>query len=422
MGPAQFVAASRRRFAPAWARLTGTRRGLDGHAGFSARPEYQRLLAAEPLLRRLIPILIVIFLAIVAAARYVQLADMRSDRETSAREQIGLIASLIGQAMSDAERTLPVDNFGNAAQSALADALPVGALGGGRRIYVTDNYGNLIAAVPPISNGEAAELATLIDEAGPMLMLGERAGILELALGETDKAFAAARELPGRLGSVLVVAPLSVINRDWRGEVSLNVSIFIGTSAILLVILYGYFTQATRATEADRIYSQTHRRLEAALLRGRCGLWDWDLASGRMFWSRSMFEILGIEPRDDLVGFGEVNRLVHPEDGDLLAIAEHLFSSGEPSVDRAFRMRHQDGRWIWLRARAELVGQDGEAHLIGIAVDTTELIRQAEQSKTADLRLRDAIENISEAFVLWDSENRLVMCNSKYQQLYGLPD
>ncbi len=34
------------------------------------------------------------------------------------------------------------------------------------------------------------------------------------------------------------------------------------------------------------------------------------------------------------------------------------------------------------------------------------------------MRLRDAIETISEAFVLWDAENRLVMCNSKFQQLH----
>jgi two-component system cell cycle sensor histidine kinase PleC len=46
----------------------------------------------------------------------------------------------------------------------------------------------------------------------------------------------------------------------------------------------------------------------------------------------------------------------------------------------------------------------------------------AERNRTADIRLRDAIETISEAFVLWDADNRLVMCNSKYQELYGLPD
>ncbi len=88
-----------------------------------------------------------------------------------------------------------------------------------------------------------------------------------------------------------------------------------------------------------------------------------------------------------------------------------------------FRMRHADGRWIWLRARAELVDRDSaEPHLIGIAVDVTEQMRLVERSKTADIRLRDAIETISEAFVLWDADNRLVMCNSKYQQLHGIPD
>src|SRR6202043_2549151 len=64
----------------------------------------------------------------------------------------------------------------------------------------------------------------------------------------------------------------------------------------------------------------------------------------------------------------------------------------------------------------------GEPHLIGIAVDVTEQMRLVERSKTADIRLRDAIETISEAFVLWDADNRLVMCNSKYQQLHGMPD
>ena len=44
--------------------------------------------------------------------------------------------------------------------------------------------------------------------------------------------------------------------------------------------------------------------------------------------------------------------------------------------------------------------------------------REAEASATADQRLREAIEAISEAFVLWDSSNHLVLCNSKYQRLH----
>src|SRR5690606_12254615 len=115
-------------------------------------------------------------------------------------------------------------------------------------------------------------------------------------------------------GFVTVVQPMSAVYRSWRSDVSVNAAIFIGTGAILLVILYGYFAQASRAREADRIYSDTQSRFETALMRGRCGLWDWDLARGRMFWSRSMFELVGLEPRDTLFGYGDVSRLIHPDD------------------------------------------------------------------------------------------------------------
>jgi two-component system cell cycle sensor histidine kinase PleC len=61
-------------------------------------------------------------------------------------------------------------------------------------------------------------------------------------------------------------------------------------------------------------------------------------------------------------------------------------------------------------------------HLIGIAVDTTEQKSLVEKTMAADLRLRDAIETIPEAFVVWDAENKLVLCNSNFQELHDLPD
>src|SRR6202023_878232 len=65
---------------------------------------------------------------------------------------------------------------------------------------------------------------------------------------------------------------------------------------------------------------------------------------------------------------------------------------------------------------------EAAAHVIGIAIDVTEQINLAEKSEAADVRLRDAIDSISEAFVVWDADNRLVLCNSKFQTLHGLPD
>ena len=52
-------------------------------------------------------------------------------------------------------------------------------------------------------------------------------------------------------GSIAIVAPTSVVYDAWRADVSLNVTIFVGTSAILLVILYGYFAQSSRAAAIE---------------------------------------------------------------------------------------------------------------------------------------------------------------------------
>jgi two-component system cell cycle sensor histidine kinase PleC len=137
-----------------------------------------------------------------------------------------------------------------------------------------------------------------------------------------------------------------------------------------------------------------------------------------------MFAILGLQPRDDLLTFGDVSALVHPDDIQLYELGAELADGKTVSIDRAFRMRHAHGHWIWLRARCELARQAGEAgpHLIGIAVDISEQKTLVERSAAADLRLRDAIETIPEAFVLWDADNRLVLCNSKFQELHHLPD
>src|SRR5215467_9059958 len=137
-----------------------------------------------------------------------------------------------------------------------------------------------------------------------------------------------------------------------------------------------------------------------------------------------MFELLGLEAKDELLRFVDVNALVHTDDIRLYELAAELADATATTIDHAFRMRHAAGHWVWLRARCELVRQPGEPglHLIGIAVDITEQKSLVEKTVAADMRLRDAIETIPEAFVLWDADNRLVLCNSNFQELHHLPD
>ncbi|MGO7675603.1 hypothetical protein ACC685_37865, partial [Rhizobium ruizarguesonis] len=53
-------------------------------------------------------------------------------------------------------------------------------------------------------------------------------------------------------------------------------------------------------------------RVVQALSRGRCGLWDFDLENREFFWSRSMYDMLGLPGSDKTMGVGEAARLMHP--------------------------------------------------------------------------------------------------------------
>jgi two-component system cell cycle sensor histidine kinase PleC len=258
----------------------------------------------------------------------------------------------------------------------------------------------------------------------PLTTFGADAHTMAIVLPDGKTALATVRALNDPMGTVTVLQPLDQALADWRSTTALTVTLSATTGFVVLILGFAFHWQATRAREADLIHDTVRSRIDTALNRGRCGLWDWDLARGRVFWSHSMFDILGLPAKDDLLTFGEVKALVYADDVNLYDLATQLADAKTKSFDHAFRMRHADGRWLWLRARCELTRQDGEAglHLIGIAVDVTEQKSLVEKTVAADLRLRDAIETIPEAFVLWDADNRLVLCNSNFQALHHLPD
>ncbi|MBB4305061.1 two-component system cell cycle sensor histidine kinase PleC [Rhodobium orientis] len=396
---------------------------LRGHVKLLARPAYSRLLKAEPYIRRSIPVLIIVFVVTLALVRATSLISDRVEIKAEAEDELSLIATALSSQLNLSEPKLPEAGFQTALRAALADSLPPGATSDQRMILVADANGAVAASAPTRLDLDGHALTEYLGYSQPLTTFGARAGVLEYTLPNGQDVIATVRHINGRVGMVAVVQPVDAILSDWRMRVSSHVSLFVCTAGTLIILVYAYFAQSTRAHEADTIYSRTQARIETALQRGRCGLIDWDLSRGRMFWSTSMYDILHMPPRDDLIGFGEVNALVHPDDGSLYELAESLLRDQEYIVDRVFRMRRADGTWIWLQIRAEVVKETpaGSAHLIGIAVDITEQRKLAERTATADMRLRDAIETISEAFVLWDTENRLVMCNTKYQQFFDLP-
>ena len=408
-------------------RLTETFRGeprIAGHVRLLAAPAYRRFLQMEPYMRRSIPVLIVGFISVLAITRSVALLEQRQSIEAAASDQVALLSSALAAEIVADQAHMPAETLPEALRNILQEAGPLHRLPPGRTIVVADRDGTIVATAPAQPQWDRRPLTALLGTSQVLTSFGAKAGAAELILGSGATAFAAVALMPQASGSVAVVQTKDAILAEWRSDVRNAITLFVATASILLVLTYAYFAQVARAAESDSLYADTTARAETAFKRGRCGLWDWDLARGRIYWASAIYEMLGLESADGIIGFRDLMDLVHRDDIDFAQIANLLVSGELGTLDQAFRMRHADGHWLWFRVRAEVVERfdTGSRHLIGTAADITEQKQIADQSITADLRLRDAIETISEAFVLWDSENRLVMCNSKYQQLHDLSD
>jgi two-component system cell cycle sensor histidine kinase PleC len=392
---------------------------IKGLAQSIAKPTYRRLLNAEPLLRRAVPGLIIAFLITICIGAIVQVLDHRRQTLGEHAATLEAAADLVAEQLNVRDKAAPAHPL-----TALPAALPRWATEGGRRFILTDGEGLVTATAPMLPGAIGRRLVALLGPTQPLTTFGASAGVLEITLPTGIRALATVRTLNAPFGQLAVIEPRADALAGWQSLTTLTVTLSATTGFVVLILGFAFHWQATRAREADVIYETVRSRIDTALNRGRCGLWDWDLARGRVFWSQSMFEILGMHGRDDLLSFGEVSTLVHPEDVQLYELATRLADSRVTSIDHAFRMRHANGHWVWLRARCELVPQphDTGLHLIGIAVDITEQKGLVERSAAADMRLRDAIETIPEAFVLWDADNRLVLCNSNFQELHDLPD
>ena len=395
---------------------------IKGLAQSIAKPAYRRLLTAEPLLRRAVPVLIIAFLATICVGAAVQVLDQRRQTLNTMALSLEAVADLAAERLQQ-----PLKQNGDAVerpQEVLARALPPWATEVGRRFLLTNAEGVVAAVTPATDATIGRRLIDLLGPTQPLTTFGAGAGVLEITLPDNSRALATVRMLNAPFGQIAVVQTRGAALASWRSITTLTVTLSATTGFVVLILGFAFHWQATRAREADLIYETVRSRIDTALNRGRCGLWDWDLARGRIFWSQSMFDILGLQAKDNLLPFGDVSKLVHPDDVQLYELATELADAKMIAIDHAFRMRHADGHWVWLRARCELVHQPSEPglHLIGIAVDITEQKNLVEKTVAADMRLRDAIETIPEAFVLWDADNRLVLCNSNFQELHNLPD
>ncbi len=188
----------------------------------------------------------------------------------------------------------------------------------------------------------------------------------------------------------------------------------IGLLMATVLVLTGNILRRRRAEAALR---QTNERFQLIARATNDALWDWNLATGEMWWNEGYREMLGVTdaapPRFEAWIAG-----IHPEDraqivGDLKAAA----AGNAQSWAAEYRFRRGDGADGFVINRAWFLRDAGgrAVRALGAMTDVTAR-KQAEQNVR---RLATAVEHATELIIVLDLRGALEYVNPAFEQSTG---
>ncbi len=160
---------------------------------------------------------------------------------------------------------------------------------------------------------------------------------------------------------------------------------------------------------ADRIEHVTDhdlipsgRDVLALLDAGEIGVWDWDLATGRMWWSAQMFRNLHLAPGDQGDLYNRLLAAIHPAERETAARAfdEFRHRNGAMRIEVRLDLPGDASGWVVFLGKTTPDRDGTPARMGGITINSTRR-RRAEEAAAAALqeterRLREVNQKLQE--------------------------
>ena len=187
------------------------------------------------------------------------------------------------------------------------------------------------------------------------------------------------------------------------------------------VEIVGSWSDITARKQAEEAEDAARERLSTLLESAPAVIYSFK-ASGDFaptFVSENIKRLLGYCPDEYLENADFWRTRVHPEDVDAVEAEQaKLFEAGRHTAE--YRFRKSDGTYCWVSDEQHLIkdAHGNPLEVVGSWSDITARKTAEQAALQASQRVTDAIESISEGFSLFDTEDRLVLGNYKFAELF----
>ncbi len=151
------------------------------------------------------------------------------------------------------------------------------------------------------------------------------------------------------------------------------------------VRLVGLNRDVTTARELREQLHISEERWRLVVNSNNDGVWDWDIVNDRYYRDQRFAEMLGLSVPELPINHHAFEHLVHPDDLAAANAALQAHLDGQtPLYQCEFRMRHTDGRWVWMLDRGKVVAHDAQHRPLRMVDTQTDITTR----KTLEEKLR----------------------------------
>ena len=186
----------------------------------------------------------------------------------------------------------------------------------------------------------------------------------------------------------------------------------------LVIGTHAIFVDISDRKRLERELVKSELRLKSALDAARIAIWDWDLQSGRMWFSSELDELLGFSFVDKVLSAEQYLERVHAEDRDeLLRQIGGAIRQGQD-----YRCEHRlvsdggDAAWLVGTGRASAWKDGRVTRLSGAAMNISDL-KRSEEVLTYRLQFEELMGSISSHFIHGSDRNLTEQLNSIFSEI-----
>jgi len=201
--------------------------------------------------------------------------------------------------------------------------------------------------------------------------------------------------------------------------VMVTIAIFIIITASLLIpLLFRYKQISKELSHLVKKEKASSARVQSIINAVQLGYWDWDYKTGEHIINAQWLPMLGLSQENAKRHIIDWGNLIHPDDKPhVIETVEAHIQSGTQYMSE-FRMKHNDGHWVWIQSSGAVVEYDHARNPIRLCGTYQDISNRKKGEEALQLSAR-VFSNTHEGIAITDAAGLIIDINPAFSNITG---